>query len=292
MSTQLSFALLNGVALGMAIFLVAAGLTLVFGILRILNFAHGGFFMIGAYATFSLMQVFGLSLPAYLLASVVAGLAIGLVGIVTDRLIFQRLRHLDEAYMLIGTFGLLMVCTGIVKLVWGLDYRSVQAPASLSGLFIVSGVLVPTFSLFIIATGAAVFLALEFAIHRLWIGKIVQALASDRWMTGLLGLNVPLLFMGVVVAAFFLAGLAGGLLLPNQSLSPELGHAYTLQAFIAVVMGGLGNVRGALLASLILGLVDSLGTMLTPTMPGLAIFLAMILVLLARPNGLLHRRSA
>jgi len=128
---------------------------------------------------------------------------------------------------------------------------------------------------------------LEYAIHRTWIGKIVQALANDRWMTGLLGLNVPLLFTGVVIAAFFLAGLAGGLLLPNQSLSPELGHAYTLQAFIAVVIGGLGNIRGAFLASLLLGIVDSLSSMLIPGMPGLAIYLAMIASLLIRPNGIL-----
>lgn len=292
MLMQVSFALINGLTLAMSIFIVAAGLTLVFGILRIMNFAHGGFFMIGAYLTFSILQHFTVSVPTYLLASALAGLIIGVIGILCDKLILGRLRHLDEAYMLIGTFGLLMVCTGAVKLIWGVDYYSMQAPPSLSGIMVFGNLLVPKYSLFIIAMGVLVYLVLEYAIHRLWIGKIIQALANDRWMTGLLGLNVPLLFMGVVVVAFFLAGFAGGLLLPNQSLSPELGHAYTLQAFIAVIIGGLGNIRGALLASLLLGIVDSMSSLLIPGMPGLTIYIAMILALLIKPNGLLHREVA
>jgi branched-chain amino acid transport system permease protein len=292
MAMQLSFALINGLTVAMSIFLVAAGLTLVFGILRIMNFAHGGFFMIGAYLTFSLLQLFELSLASYLLASVISGLVVGALGVICDKLVLSRLRHLDEAYMLIGTFGLLMVCTGAVKLIWGVDYHSSQLPDSLSGILIFGDLLVPRFSLFIIGMGIVVYVVLEYAIHRLWIGKIIQALANDRWMTGLLGLNVPLLFTGVVVVAFFLAGLAGGILLPNQSLSPELGHAYTLSAFIAVIIGGLGNIRGALLASLILGVIDSLSSILIPAMPGLVIYITMIVVLLLRPNGLLHRGVA
>ena len=292
MAMQLSFALINGLTVAMSIFLVAAGLTLVFGILRIMNFAHGGFFMIGAYLTFSLLQLFELSLASYLLASVISGLVVGALGVICDKLVLSRLRHLDEAYMLIGTFGLLMVCTGAVKLIWGVDYHSSQLPDSLSGILIFGDLLVPRFSLFIIGMGFVVYVVLEYAIHRLWIGKIIQALANDRWMTGLLGLNVPLLFTGVVVVAFFLAGLAGGILLPNQSLSPELGHAYTLSAFIAVIIGGLGNIRGALLASLILGVIDSLSSILIPAMPGLVIYITMIVVLLLRPNGLLHRGVA
>jgi branched-chain amino acid transport system permease protein len=292
MLMQLSFALINGVALAMSIFLVAAGLTLVFGILRIMNFAHGGFFMIGAYLTFTLLQQLDTGLASYLLASLGAGLVVGVLGIVCDKVVFNRLRHLDEAYMLIGTFGLLIVCAGSVKLIWGVDYHTVQAPPLLSGILVFGSLIVPKFSLFIIAMGALVYVGLEFAIHRLWIGKIIQALANDRWMTGLLGLNVNLLFMGVVVVAFFLAGFAGGLLLPNQALSPELGHAYTLQAFIAVIIGGLGNIRGALLASFILGIIDSFSSILIPGMPGLVIYIAMIVVLLVRPNGLLYRGVA
>lgn len=286
---QLTFAFMNGLTVGMSIFLVAAGLTLIFGILRILNFAHGGFFMIGAYLTFSFLQVIGEGLVQFLLASLAAGIVIGAVGVVTDRIVLRRLQELDEEYMLIGTFGLLLMCVGAVKLIWGLDYYSVSAPAQVSGIIRVGGLFIPKYSLFIIAMGLVVFFALEYAIHRLWIGKIVQALANDGWMTGLLGVNVPLMFTGVVIVAFALAGLAGGLLLPNQSLSPELGHAYTLNAFIAVIIGGLGNIRGALMASLILGITESMSSFLIPGMPGLAIYVVMIVLLYLRPNGLFHR---
>lgn len=289
MSMQIMFALVNGLSVAMSIFLVSAGLTLVFGILRILNFAHGGFFMLGAYVAFSIVQTLGLSLPTLLLASALAGIVVGGLGVLCDRIVLKRLRTLDEAYMLIGTFGLLLLCTGTVKLLWGVGYHTVDTPASLSGILIFGTIMIPKFSLFIIGMGLLVFFALEYAIHRLWIGKIAMALAHDRWMTGLLGLNVPLLFTGVVVVAFALAGIAGGLLLPNQSLSPELGHAYTLNAFIAVIIGGLGNIRGAFLASLILGITESMGSFLVPGMPGLAIYLVMIALLLARPNGLLYR---
>ena len=289
MSMQDIFALVNGLTVAMSIFLVAAGLTLVFGVLRMLNFAHGGFFMIGAYLTFTFVQQLGSGLTQFLLASLAAGIVVGVIGVICDRLILKRLRHLDESYMLIGTFGLLLVCTGAVKLVWGIDYYSVSPPPEVSGILRFGQVMIPKYSLFIIVMGLVVFFALEFAIHRLWIGKIVQAVANDGWMTGLLGLNVPLLFTGVVVVAFALAGFAGGLLLPNQSLSPELGHAYTLNAFIAVIIGGLGNIRGALLASLILGITESMSAYIVPAMPGIAIYLAMIAILLVRPNGLLHR---
>ncbi|MCL7466736.1 branched-chain amino acid ABC transporter permease [Phaeovulum sp. NW3] len=289
MSMQLTFALVNGLTVGMSIFLVAAGLTLVFGILRILNFAHGGFFMIGAYLTFSFLQVLGDGLAQFLLASLAAGVVVAGIGIVTDRIVLRRLKDLDEEYMLIGTFGLLMVCVGAVKLIWGLDYHSVSPPSEVSGILRFGNLIVSKYSLFIVAMGLVVFFALEFAIHRLWIGKIVQSLANDGWMTGLLGLNVPLLFTGVVIVAFALAGLAGGLLLPNQSLSPELGHAYTLNAFIAVIIGGLGNIRGALFASLILGITESMSSFIIPGMPGLAIYVVMIVLLFARPNGLFHR---
>jgi branched-subunit amino acid ABC-type transport system permease component len=291
MLVQLPFAIINGLATGVALFLVAAGLTLVFGILRILNFAHGAFFMIGAYVAFTLVGRGGGSLSTYIVASLVAGLAVGLLGIVTDRIVLRRLRDFDESYMLIATFGLLTFCQGLVQLIWGVNYNSVQPPEILSGIVQFGSIFVPAYSLFLIAVGMTVFIVLDVAIHRLWFGKVVQALAVDSWMSGLCGINVPLVFMAVVMAAFFLAGLAGGLLLPNQSLSPELGNAYTLQAFIAVIIGGLGNIRGAFVAAILLGLIESLNGVLLPNTPGLAIFVAMVLFLLVRPNGLFAQET-
>jgi branched-subunit amino acid ABC-type transport system permease component len=293
-AAQLPFALVNGLASGMALFLVAAGLTLVFGMLRILNFSHGAFFMLGAYVAYTLLASGGLSggeisMPAYIGASVAAGVVVGLLGLVSDRLVLRRLRNYDEAYMLIATFGLLMLCQGVVQMIWGVEYHSVNPPDALSGIVQIGGMFVPVYLLFVIGMGLAVFVALDLAIHRMWIGKLVQALANDPWITSLLGVNVPLAFTSVVVVAFMLAGLAGGLLLPNQTLSPVLGNAFTMQAFVAVIIGGLGSIRGAFLAAILLGCADSISLVLLPNTPGLAIYITMIVFLLCRPQGLLAR---
>lgn len=287
MLTQVIFALVNGLTVGMAVFLVAAGVTLVFGILKILNFAHGSFFMIGAYVAYSIIGRESESMLLFAAAAIVAGVAVGALGYVADLAVFRRLRGIDESYTLIATFALLLACDGAVKLIWGVDYHSIYAPELVAGSVEIGPLLVPAFSLFIIAVGLVVYLLLEIAIHRLWIGKVVQALAHDQWMASLAGINVPMIFAGAVVAAFFLAGLAGGLLLPNQSLSPTLGSSYLLQAFVVVIIGGLGNIRGAFLAAILLGLVESLNSVLLPNLPGLAIYFAMVLFLLWRPHGLL-----
>lgn len=287
MLDQVLFALANGLATGMAVFLVAAGVTLIFGLLRILNFAQGSFFMLGAYVAFSIMGPSASSIWMFLLAALVSGVIVALLGLVTDMVVFRRLRNYDEAYTLIATFALMMLLDGVVKLIWGLNYHSISPPPSLAGVLMFGPVIVPIFSLFIIGLGILVFVILEFAIHRLWIGKVVQALAHDRWMSGFVGINVPLILTLTVVAAFFLAGAAGGLLLPNQSLSPTLSHAFLLQAFIAVIIGGLGNIRGAFMAALVLGLVESLNAVVLPDQPGVAMYVVMVAFMLWRPAGLL-----
>jgi branched-chain amino acid transport system permease protein len=273
-------------------FLVAAGLTFVFGILHVLNFAHGHFFMIGAYVAFSIVGQNPGSMSNYLLAAVAAGLVVGVLGIVTDFLILRRLRHVDHAYMMIGTFALLMICGGATKLIWGLDSYAVSPPTMLGSALIFQGMFIHTFSLFVIAVGIGVFILLEISIHRLWFGKILQSLAHDPWMSGLLGINVTVLYTAAVVAAFFLAGLAGGLLLPNQGLSPSLSFSYLLHAFVAVIIGGLGNIRGAFIASILMGLVESVSLVVMPNAPGLAIYVLMAAFILWRPQGLFGRKIA
>jgi len=287
MFTQISFALVNGITSAMAVFLVAAGVTLIFGILRILNFAHGSFFMLGAYIGFSFLGVQPGPVLLFLGVAIFAGLVVSAFGLLVNTVVFSRLRGLDEGTTLIATFALLLVCDGLVKIVWGLNYVSVPPPSELGGFVTVGRVFIPYYSIFIIALGAAVFIVLDVVFHRLWIGKLVRALSMDAWMTTNLGINVPRIYAGVVVAAFFLAGLGGALLLPNQTLSPSLSGTYLLQAFVVVIIGGLGNIRGAFVASLILGLVDSLNFVVLPNVPGIAIYFAMVAFLIWRPHGLL-----
>ncbi|WP_261969575.1 branched-chain amino acid ABC transporter permease [Prosthecodimorpha staleyi] len=288
--TDILFALINGAATGSAVFLVAAGLTLIFGILKILNFAHGAFFMIGAYVAYTIIGSNPGSLHVFIAAAFAAAAAVAALGFVADRLVLRRLRHVDEAYMLIATFAVLLVCTGVVKLIWGVNYASINPPPLLDGAVTAGSLFVPSYSLFVIAAGLFVFLGLELVIHRTWIGKLLQAVASDSWMSGVLGINVPAALTITVIASFALAGLAGGLLLANQTLSPILGESYLLLAFMAVIIGGLGNVRGAFIASLLLGTIESGSSLVIPNMPGMATYVFVILFLLAKPQGLIGGR--
>lgn len=281
------FTLVNGLTTGMAVFLVAAGLTLVFGIMRILNFAHGAFFMIGAYVASTLVGSAPRSVLALVAAAVVAALVVGVLGIVVQRFVLKRIQHVDEHYMLIATFAVMLVCVGFVKLVWGMEFLSVDPPPGIDAGVEIAGLFIPSFSLFIIGSGIVVFLVLDLVIHRAWAGKMITAISRDGWMAELLGVNVPAGVMAAVGGSFALAGLAGGLLLPNQTLSPALGDTFLLLAFITVVIGGLGNVRGAFIAAILLGLIDGLNTMFLPTYPGVVVYFGMIAFLLLWPNGIL-----
>jgi len=290
MGGQLAFAVVNGLVLGSAIFLVAAGLTLVFGILRIFNFAHGSFFMIGAYLAHAMLGQEPGSLPAYVGAALVAGLAIGLVGLVTDRIVLRRLAGVSGEYSLIATFAILLLAEGATKLVFGQGLYTVYPPPGLDRIADV-GIPVTYYSVFIVGCGVVVFLWLEFSLHHLWWGKLVQAVARDPWMADVIGLRIQRIKFISVGASFALVGLAGGLLVANQSLSLDLGHSYLLLAFNSVILGGLGSVRGAFLAALLLGLFESLNAVLLPAAPGTVAYALLIAVILLRPAGLFPERA-
>lgn len=285
---DLALTLVNALSWAMATFLVASGLTLVFGILHVLNFAHGGFFMIGAYVSFTLIRLLGgeATLVTYLGAAIVATAAVGLLGCLVDRFVLRRLRHVDGAYVLIATYALLLLCEGATKMIWGLDFHAMQPPPPLDSGFVAGPLVAPTFSLFVIAVGVIAFLVLEAVLSRTAVGRLVQAVAMDPWAARLLGVNVTRVFAGCVVVGFALAGLAGGLLLANQSLSPALAGSFVMQAFGVIVVGGMGSISGAFLGALLLGLIDSINTWVLPELPGVMFFMAMAIVLLIRPRGL------
>ncbi len=283
--------LVNSLTWAMATFLVAAGLTLVFGTLHILNFSHGGFFMIGAYAAYSLTNALGgsSSIALYLFGSLAAGVLVALLGLVVDRLVLRRLAGVEDAYVLIATYALLLVCEGSTKLVWGLNYHSVMPPVVLDGAWMVGNAVLPKLSMFIIGAGAVVFFMLEFFLNRTGPGRLVKAIAVDPWMARLLGINVRLVYTATVAIGFALAGLAGGLLVSNQTLSPTLASAFVIQAFGVIIIGGMGSISGAFLGSILLGLIDAVGQWFLPSLPGLPFFIAMTLILLLRPHGLMGK---
>lgn len=283
----------NGLTWAMAVFLVAAGLTLIFGILHVLNFSHGGFFMIGAYVSYDLLSSLAddVSIIGYVGAALAGGAVIGMLGYLVDRLVLRRLKGVEEAYSLIATYALLLLCEGAVKTIWGVDFMSVPVPDALSGALFYQGIFMPTYSMFVIGCGVAVFVVLDVWIQRSRMGKLVRSVAADPWMCGLLGVNAAAMYTAVVVISFVLAGMVGGLLAANQSLSPGLGGDYIIQAFGVIIVGGIGNIRGAFLASILLGLIVSFGTVYVPEYPGIFFYVAIAAILMFRPEGLIKQKG-
>ncbi|MDR5652785.1 branched-chain amino acid ABC transporter permease [Ruixingdingia sedimenti] len=280
---------INGLVWAMAVFLVASGLTLIFGILHILNFSHGGFVMIGAYLAFTAMQLLtgSVGIAAFLGIAALCAVAVAGMGFVIDRVVFKRLKGVDDSYSLIATYAVLLLSEGAVKSVWGPNFESVYPPEGLGGALFLGDLFLPSYALFVIGAGLAVFLVLDWWLHRTASGKIMKSVALDPWMASILGINVNAIFTTAVVAGFALAGLAGGLLAPNQSLSPMMGGSYIIQAFGVIIVGGIGNVRGAFLAAILLGLIDAFGTVFVPQFPGIFFFIAVAVIILFRPQGLL-----
>ena len=281
--------LFNGLFMAMVVFLFTTGLTLIFGILRVLNFAHGGFFMVGAYVAFTLTRALdsSASMVSYLLTSLAAGIVVGLIGLLIDRIVFRRLQKVDEAYSLIATYALLLVTEGVVKAVWGVSFHSAPPPDLLAGAYFLGDLFLPTYALFVILCGLVCYALLEWMLQHTKTGKLMKSVASDAWMAGMLGVNVPRFYAFIVVLGFALAGVAGGLLLPNQTLSPNLANTFVIQAFGALIVGGMGNIRGTFLAAIMLCVIDSFGSLLFSEVPGLFFYIAMTIALLVRPHGLI-----
>ena len=290
MTSQIAFAAVNGVVLGMAIFLVAAGLTLVFGILKVFNFAHGSFFMLGAYLAHAMTGQEPSSLPVFLLAALLSALAIGVIGLMTDTIVLRRLAGVANDYTLIATFAILLLCDGATRIVFGQDIYTVYPPPALDNV-VDLGIIVSYYSMFIVVCGVVVFLLLDFSLNKLWVGKLLKTVARDAWMADVIGLRVQRFKLISVGVSFALAGLAGGLLVANQSLSLSLGHSYLLLAFNAVIVGGLGSIRGAFVAALIFGIFESFNSVLLPSMPGTVSYIVLIAVILLKPDGILPERS-
>ncbi|MCO5074276.1 MAG: branched-chain amino acid ABC transporter permease [Chelatococcus sp.] len=276
----------------MAFFLVAAGLTWVFGILKILNLAHGAFFMLGAYIAYTIGGASPSSLWTFIGVALLAAIAIGIMGLVTDKFVLGRLRNVDYHYVLIATFGLMLFCEGVAKAIWGSDYYSVMPPPEVDTAVKIGSSYISLYTILVIVIGLAAFAVLELIMNRMWAGKIMRAVANDPWMAGTIGINVPMVLMLSVVASFALAGFAGGILVPNQTLSVHVGSSFILYAFLAVVIGGLGSIRGTFVACILLGLVESANATFLPEYGGIAVYVLLAVFLIARPQGLFPPQGA
>ncbi len=276
-----------GLSRTVILFIVASGLSLILGVLRIPNVFHGSLYMIGAFMSFTICSVVGGD-TGFWLALIGAPIGVGLVSLATERGLFQYLYEREHIMLILFTFAISLVFGDLVKIVWGAEYKSVPVPHMFQGFVpLFGGLPFPRYNMFLLFMGPVVAIALWLLVNRTKIGKISQAAAVDREMVGAVGVNVSWVFASVFVIGCLLAGLGGALVAPTVSVTLGMDHSLIMEAFLIVIMGGLGNIWGALLGALIFGLTQSLGILIWPQFGIVFPYLAVIVVLLFRPTGLL-----
>jgi branched-chain amino acid transport system permease protein len=273
--------LLNGFVYGGLLYVMAVGLVLIFGLRRVVNFAHGSLFMLGAYIGYTVASVAGFL--AGLLASV---LALAALGAVLDRAVFRPLQLQDPKVTLLVTFGLLLVLEDFAQTVWGKDFRRLPAPDALAGTVSLAGESFPVYRLLVIVVAAGVAIGLSLWLRRSRIGLFVRASSIDRVTTAVQGVDTDRVSMAVVALGAALAGLSGTIAAPLLAISPAMGGYILIESFIVVVIGGLGSFSGAFVAALVIGQVHNLGVVYVPWAATMFPFLLMVAVLVWRPTGL------
>ena len=278
--------LLNGLMEGMMLFLISAGLTLIFGITRIVNFAHGSLYMLGAFLAYQLMPMLGGStIASFALSVLIAAILVGLLGLVFEVLILRRIYGADDLLQLIITLALVLILRDAVKAIWGPNDISVPMPASLSGAVQFGSTFFPLFQIVVFAIGLAVITTMVATMRLTRAGVLLRAATDDRGMVALLGINQAWIFTSVFAVGSFLAGLAGALAAPFGNVNYLLDTNVIVMAFVVVVIGGLGSLSGALIAALTVGMAKGIGVLYFPRLSMILIFLIMASVLVVRSLG-------
>ncbi|MDJ0802560.1 MAG: branched-chain amino acid ABC transporter permease [Desulfobacterales bacterium] len=292
---------LNGLQLGIMLFLMSAGLTLVFGIMQVINLAHGSFYMIGAYVGATVTARTG----SFVLGCLAALPAAALAGMVVEILVLRRLYKRDHLDQVLATFGLIMFFNELTRIVWGRQPLFMDVPAWLAGsIELIPGVPYPSYRIAVIAVGIIVGVLLYLLFTRTRTGMQIRAGASNREMAGALGVNIRLLYTLVFGLGTLLAGLAGVMAGPILAVESGMGESILILTFVVIVIGGIGSIRGALVGALLVGLVDTLGRAFLPlllrlffspayadgvaaSLASMSVYLLMAIVLVCRPKGLL-----
>jgi branched-chain amino acid transport system permease protein len=276
--------ILNGLQFGMLLFLIASGLTLTFGVMGVINLAHGAFFMVGAYLVFQFTRFWGWPLPvAY--ASAIA--AVVVIGAVVEKSVLAPLVGRDHLDQVLLTYGLILIFDELAVILWGKDVQPAEIPLWLRGNVTLGPMIVyPVYRLALAGAGVLCALGLYFIVAKTRLGMIVRAGSHDRSMVSALGINVGPVFALVFGLGAALAALAGILAAPVLSVSPGMGDKIIIIAFVVVVIGGIGSIKGAFVGALLVGLFDSFGKVLFPTVSSLIIYALMAAILVWRPSGL------
>lgn len=278
---------IHGLAYGMVLFLVASGLTLIFGMMGVLNVAHAAFFMLSGYFTYQVVAWTG----SFWLALLLSPVATGLIGVLVERFLLRKVHALGHTAELILTVGLMFVIMQAVKIFWGTESLHVPVPKSLAGLVSIGGMDYPIYRLFIIILTLVVLALLSLVLYKTRLGMVVRAAVSDADMVNAVGINVPVLFMFVFGVGSWLAGVAGVAIAPILSVFPGLADQMGMDSFIVVVVGGFGSLGGAFMVAIICGLLSSYGVQFLSQLAPVLMFVFMAVVLAFKPMGFFGERE-
>ncbi|WP_435348603.1 branched-chain amino acid ABC transporter permease [Haloarchaeobius sp. HRN-SO-5] len=273
---------LFGLQLGMTLVLITVGLTLIFGMMDVINIAHGSLYMLGAYFGLGVVGATG----NFWLALLLAPLLVGVVGAVMEVFAIRPLYGRDPLYHILLTFGIALIIQGTVEGTWGAEIQNITKPALMQGTYTIGPILYPKFRIFITVVSTLLVVAIWVLFTRSNWGILMRASGYDSEMVDALGIDVAKVFTGVFIFGAVLAGLAGVLLGTARAASPSMGVNIIIQAFAIVVIGGLGSFRGAVVGAIAVGMINAFGALYASTMVELLVFLLMAVVLLVKPNGL------
>jgi branched-subunit amino acid ABC-type transport system permease component len=282
---------LTGLAFGLVLFLVASGLSLIFGVMRIVNFAHGALYMFGAYLTFEVTTRLADTPGKFFLAMLAAPVVVAVLGLLIEMLLLRRIYRRELLDQLLLTFALVFIATDVARMIWGSDFKSVKPPGFVDGSVAVLGRSFPQYYFVVWVIAAAIAVGLWAFLYKTRAGLICRAMVQDRQMTGALGVNTARVYTGMFTLGAWLAGLGGVLVTPIRAISLDLPAESIIQAFIIVVIGGLGSVFGALVGAVLLGQMNAFGILVAPRFAIVFPFILMALVLIVRPFGLFGQRE-
>lgn len=280
---------LSGIARGALLFLVASGLSLTFGVLRVLNFAHGSLYMLGAFISYSVWKWLLIPVVGFYIATLISALILAGIGLVIEYYILRRLYSRGWPEQLLATYALILIITDIVKWFWGGEFLSIPRPKPFTGAVFLFGFPFPSYNFFVILLGLALVVFLWWLVYKTRLGDIIRAAAHDRDMVSALGIPIPWLFTWIFVLGALIAGLSGAVTAPYGSIALGMDIEIIVECFAVVVIGGMGSLPGTLLGALIVGQVYSFGIMYKPELALAFIFMVMAIVLIIRPWGIFGR---
>ncbi|MBI5605889.1 MAG: branched-chain amino acid ABC transporter permease [Deltaproteobacteria bacterium] len=280
---------LSGIARGALLFLVASGLSLTFGVLRVLNFAHGSLYMLGAFISYSVWKWLLIPVVGFYIATLISALILAGIGLLIEYYILRRLYSRGWPEQLLATYALILIITDIVKWFWGGEFLSIPRPKPFTGAVFLFGFPFPSYNFFVILLGLALVVFLWWLVYKTRLGDIIRAAAHDRDMVSALGIPIPWLFTWIFVLGALIAGLSGAVTAPYGSIALGMDIEIIVECFAVVVIGGMGSLPGTLLGALIVGQVYSFGIMYKPELALAFIFMVMAIVLIIRPWGIFGR---